>query len=410
MGEFTPIPGIYDLIERVWRTMLTGKYRVAQILDMLNKEWGYRTPIRGTLGGKPMFLSKIYDMFHDPFYYGQFEYPKKSGNWHKWRGKPMITEEEFTRVQMLLGAKYLPKPKHKTFAFTCLIRCVCGSAVTAEEKWQTICTECHHKFSSLNRDTCPKCQVKVEYMDDPTILHYIYYHCTRKINSNCTQASVQLKDLEPQIDEILRQIGINDEFKQWALKYFNELNTEEVQDRNIVIQESQKNYDNCIQRLDNLVKLKISPQNTDGSLLSDEEFKTQKGQILKEKRIIEEYMGATGKRIENWIENLEAALDFAVQARYRFATGTLEGKRDILNTIGSNLILKDKKHYLDVQKPYLFFGEIIKVEPTVSAEFEPEERPTMTAQLESSWAENSAVQGWIESNYRCPFWRRASYH
>ncbi|MCL4390057.1 MAG: recombinase family protein [Patescibacteria group bacterium] len=222
--DLIPIPGTYELIEKAWRAMLTGKYRVPQILALLNNEWGYRTPLRGKLGGKPMHLSELYVMFHTRFYCGWFEYPTGSGNWHKWRGKVMLTEEEFTRVQMLLGAKYLPKPKHKTFAFTCLIRCVCGSAITAEEKWQTICTICHNKFSSLNREACPKCNTRVENMDNPTILNYIYYHCTRKINPDCKEKSVRLEKLEPQVDEILRHSGISDEFKQWALKYFNELN------------------------------------------------------------------------------------------------------------------------------------------------------------------------------------------
>ena len=390
--DLVPIPGTYELIERAWREMMTGKCRVAQVLERLNNEWGYRTPIRGKLGGKPMFLSEIYEMFHDRFYMGEFEYPKKSGEWHKWRGKPMLTEEEFMRVQMLLGGKYLPKPKHREFSFTCLIKCVCGSAVTAEEKWQTICTICHEKFSSLNRDACPKCNTRIEEMDNPTVLHYVYYHCTRKLNPDCVQRSIRLEDLELQVDEILSKSAISDEFRQWALKYFNELNTEEIQDRNIVLDGLHKNYDSCIKRLDNLVKLKISPDNCDGSLLSDEEFKSQKEFIVNEKRALEARMGTTGQRIENWIDNLEKALDFAVQARHKFSIGTIAEKRDILATIGSNLILEDGKLHCKAQGPYCFLEEIVKVEPTASAEFEPGKRKDMTPQLESLWLQNLSVQ------------------
>src|SRR3989344_1339127 len=387
--DLIQVPGTYEMIERVWRTVLEGKYRIQQLLKMLNDEWGYRSQPRGKLGGKPMFLSELYNMLHDRFYSGWFEYPCDSDNWHKWQGRPMLTEEEFMKAQMLLGGtKYLPKPKTRTFAFTCLIRCACGSVITAEEKWQTICSACRTKFSSLNRDACPKCGVRVEEMDSPTVLHYIYYHCTRKVDPSCTQKSVRLEDLEPQVDEILRHVGISDEFKQWALKYFNELNKEEVSDRNVVIRELQKNYDGCIQRLDNLVKLKISPHNTDGTLLSDEEFKAQKEAIMKEKRQIELGIGSAGKRIENWIENLERQLDFAVQARYRFATGSLEDKRDILATIGSNLVLEDRKLRCKAQGPYCFLEEIIKVEPTASAEFEPKKRSEMRPQLEVLWAQN----------------------
>lgn len=403
--DLIPIPDTYQQVERAWRTILEGKYRVPEVLEMLNDDWGYRSPMRGKLGGKPMWMSEFYAMLRDPFYYGQFEYPTGSDIWHRWQGIPMLSEEQFMKVQTLLGGKGIPRPQHRTFAFTCMIKCVCGSSITAEEKWQVICTECRTKFTTITRDSCPKCRMKVTDMVNPTVCHYVYYHCSRKIDKNCTEKSVELSDLEPQVDEFLKYIGINEEFKQWALKYYNELNEVEVADRNVVIDQQQKNFEDCVKRLDNLVRLKISPANSDGSLLSDEEFKSQKEAIVKDKREIELLMGATGKRIENWIENLERNLGFAVQARYRFANGTKAEKRDILATIGSNMILEGKKLRLDVQKPYFYFGEIIKVEPTASAEFEPEKRVEMQPQLESLWASNPAVQERQDSNLEKQFWR-----
>lgn len=47
----------------------------------------------------------------------------------------MITEEEFDRVQKLLGRKGRPRPKRHRFAFTGLMNCgTCGAMITAEEK------------------------------------------------------------------------------------------------------------------------------------------------------------------------------------------------------------------------------------------------------------------------------------
>ncbi len=91
-------------------------------------------------------------------------------------------------------------------------------------------------------------------------------------------------------------------------------------------------------------------------------------------------------------------MDFAVQARYKFANGTKAEKRDILATIGSNMILQGKKLRLDVQKPYFYFGEIIKAEPTASAGFEPKKRAEIQPQLEDLWYQNPAVQGCQKSN------------
>ncbi len=408
--DLIPVSGTHEIIGKCWKTMLTGKYRVADLLDLINNEWGYRSIRHGKLGGKPMCLSELYVMLHDRFYMGEFEYPTGSGKWHKWRGEPMVTEEEFMRVQILIGNKFMPKAHHRTFAYTGLIKCVCGSQITAEEKWQVICTECKQKFSSLNHSTCPKCNKKIAEMLEPTILHYIYYHCTKKKDKNCKQGSIRLEELEPQIDQALGSIEINDEFKEWAVKYLNELNDQESEDRNTTISSLQRAYDDCVKRLDNLVKLKISSGNTDGSLLSDEEFRNQKEAILVDKRQLEASMGHAGQRIEQWVEAAETAFDFAIHARYRFATGTLADKREILSTIGSNLVLEDKKLWLDLTKPFCFLKDIISKEVTTSGKFEPEKRIDMKAQLESSWAQNPYMQGWIESDYRPRFWRPLSYH
>lgn len=54
----------------------------------------------------------------------------------------MITQEEYERVQILLGRKGKPRIKRHNFAFTGLIRCgECGAMVTADEKNQIICSK-----------------------------------------------------------------------------------------------------------------------------------------------------------------------------------------------------------------------------------------------------------------------------
>jgi hypothetical protein len=78
-------------------------------------------------------------MVHCPFYYGSFEYPKKSGKWYKGAHQPILTKELFDAVQEKIAAytrkkKYHPV-KPKPFAFTKIIKCGnCGSNVTAEER------------------------------------------------------------------------------------------------------------------------------------------------------------------------------------------------------------------------------------------------------------------------------------
>jgi hypothetical protein len=170
-----------------------------------------------------LVTSTIYRLFANPFYSGWFEYPRGSGNWLKGNHEPMITQEEYDRVQTLLGRKGKPRLKKHEFAFTGLIRCgECAAMITAEEKNQIICSECKYTFSSLNRVQCPECNTPVEKMKRPTILHYVYYHCTKKTKPHCSQGFIEVKELESQIDHYLSNIHISEGFKDWAIKYLKE--------------------------------------------------------------------------------------------------------------------------------------------------------------------------------------------
>ena len=69
-------------------------------------------------GGKPMAQSQIYRIFKDTFYYGYYEYPRGSDSWYKGAHEPMVTQEEYERVQILLGRKGNTRPQKKYFSFT----------------------------------------------------------------------------------------------------------------------------------------------------------------------------------------------------------------------------------------------------------------------------------------------------
>ena len=69
-------PERYDLVRKMFELMLTGKYTPPKIVEVANEEWGLRTK-----DGRKIARSTIYQIFSDTFYYGEFEYPKGSGNW-----------------------------------------------------------------------------------------------------------------------------------------------------------------------------------------------------------------------------------------------------------------------------------------------------------------------------------------
>jgi site-specific DNA recombinase len=363
----------------MWDLMLTGFYTPPEILETVNGEWAFRTRSSRKRGRKPLARSSIYRIFTRPFYYGQFEFPAGSGRWYRGIHEPMITEDEYDRVQMILGRKGNPRPRaHSVFPFTGIIRCgECGAMVTAEEKHQLICGTCRFKFAYRRRANCPHCNTQIAKMTKPVFLRYTYYHCTKSKNPSCSQGAISGAELEGQIGEYLSRIQISERFRTWAITYLGELDEQESASRDAVIQSQRKAHEDGLRRLDNLVRLQTAPENVDRSLLSDEEYSRQRMALLKERRQLEESLQNAGSRVEHWLDLSTATFDFACTARERFARGDPKTKKEILLALGSNLTLKGKNLNIVAKTPFLILAESLTPAEHQKAPIEPENTPTI---------------------------------
>src|ERR1039458_6531182 len=361
------------IVRRMWDLMLTGLYSPPKILELANTEWGFRTRTTRKQGNRPLTRSAIYKIFNKPFYYGWFEYPIGSSQWYKGKHEPMITQTEYDRVQMLLGRKCNTRPiSNFEFAFTGLIRCgECNRAVTAEEKHQVICGHCRFKFAYRSCKVCPRCDTPIEKMENPKFLHYTYYHCSKSGRPLCSQKYISGLEMEKQISEHLARISISKEFKDWAIKYLHELHEKERELRNDIIQAQQKAYQECLGQIDGLVNLKTSSGNKDGSLLSDMEYAQRRGRLMKEKAALEELLNNAGHRVEQQLKLSEQTFEFACTAQERFAKGDPKTKKEILTTIGSNLILMDKKLLIEARKMYFHLEKALSPANPVISPIEP---------------------------------------
>jgi len=286
----------------------------------------------------------------------------------------MITEAEYDRVQTLLGRNGNPRAQSQhEFAFTGLIRCGdCGRAVTAEEKHQAMCGNCKFKFAYRKKDTCPRCETLIEKMVKPLFLHYTYYHCSKSGSPVCLQKCVTGLELEKQISEHLARISISQQFKDWAIKHLHELHAKESAVQITIIETQQKAYQECLARIDSLLNLKTSPGNKDGSLLSDSEYAQRRGNLLKEKAALEKLLNDAGHRMEQQLKLSEQTFEFACIVQERFAKGDPKTKKEILATVGSNLILKDKKLLIEARKPFVILGNTLSSERPAFPPIEPE--------------------------------------
>lgn len=355
-------PERFETVRRMFDLILQNKNSAAQVWRKICNDWKFKMST-----GKPMARSTFYRILSDPFYYGEFEYPKESGNWYKGNHEAMITKREYDKIQIILGDKGKRRPANKEFAYTGLIRCgECGCAITAEEK--------------------------VKKQKNGNIHRYIYYHCTRK-KGDCSQRSwIRVEDLEEQISTILENIEIPPEFSAWALKWLKKKNKEEGKSQKKIIKEQQSRYEKCIRRINNLIDMRASES------ISDKQFKEKKKEAEKEKNKLKELLEDTDNRVNDWIEKAESALTFAKNARDTFNTEDLETKREILKSLGSNLQLKDKILSLSTKKTLLKIKEASKEVREIHGRLEPLETPENEAKLEDFYEKSPVVLRGQDSN------------
>ena len=236
-----------------------------------------------------------------------------------------------------------------------------------------MCGNCKFKFAYRRQDTCPRCETTIEKMENPLFLHYTYYHCSKSRRPLlCSQKCVTGLELEKQINEYLARISISQQFKDWAIKYLHELHAQESATQKSVIEAQQKAYQECMARIDSLLNLKTSPGNKDGSLLSDSEYAQRRGILLKEKAALEKFVNDAGHRVEQQLKLSEQTFEFACIVQERFAKGGPKTKKEILATVGSNLILMDKKLLIEAKKPFSILGDTLSSETPVIPPIEPE--------------------------------------
>ena len=330
-------PERFNLVRKMWDMMLTGNYTPPQIREIANKEWGFRTPKTKKDGGVEIANSLIYKMFTNIFYTGAFKWAGKI--YTKGNHMPMVTLEEYDRVQFILGKKGKPRAQTHEFAYTSLMRCeVCGVLYTASEKQKII-----KKTGELKT--------------------YVYYHHGnhRREDSKCNQKNpMTLKEVEDQIDAELERNTILPVFQKWALDILNRNNDKEIADRTKIYESQQKALADTQRELDNLTKMRYR------ELIDDETFVKERDGLKEKIAKLKEKIQGTESRAEKWLELSEKTFNFACYARKEFILGDLNKKREIFSALGQNFTVKDGKIHITHNE---WFVPIEKAYPILLEEY-----------------------------------------
>jgi DNA invertase Pin-like site-specific DNA recombinase len=168
------------VIKQIFEKVAYEKWSGRKVYNWLKFELNFKT---GS-GHKNLTLGNIYLLLQNHFYYGVFEYPKKSGRWYKGKHEPLITKELFDAVQTQVKSQFT-RVENQEFAFTKLMQCgLCGSGVSADEKFKK--------------------------QQNGNVHRYVYYGCTKARDKNCKCGYINEEVLIEQFMGLMDTIDINE--------------------------------------------------------------------------------------------------------------------------------------------------------------------------------------------------------
>lgn len=304
----------FPLIRRMYDLMLTRRFSPKDIALIARDDWAFRTPIRKRTGGNPLAMSTVYRILTNPFYAGVIEW---GGQKYPGKHEQILSLDEFLKVQQLLGRTDRPRRQRHMFAFTGLIRCGdCGLMVTAEHKV--------NRFGS----------------------RYLYYHCSkRRLGPRCLQPSVDIRSLESQIIDFLSNISVSARVHPSALDAAMRAELGHPSEGEAARQSVNRTLSDLWNQLSELTVLRVRAQ------ISDDEFVRLRGTLQQEVLRLQQ-LQKIDDQPRVWFEPLKEIVSFSNQAVSWFSRGDTETKRLILETTGSNPMLKNKILNIEARKPF----------------------------------------------------------
>ena len=322
LRDISSHPVYFPLMRKLFDLALTGNYSVEKLVTE-----AANLGIRSSKSGKPICKSWMHRLMRDPFFTGKFLY---GGKIFQGNHPALISDEEFNLLQDIVDGKSKGREQKHDFALNGIIRCgECDYCVTAEEHTK--------KYKNGTSQT------------------FAYYHCSKKGNSEykkCNQRYLSTTKLEGQFTTELNQLELMKKFADFAFEALEEVKTKDSNVTKGSYEALQTVLEGVNKRINNLVALKISPDNSDGSLLSDQEFGDRKRVLLIEKQKVSQQLSELDPNSSEWAEIAKESFDFALLASERFENGNSSDKKVIFKTVGSKPILLDQK--LQFQLRYLF--------------------------------------------------------
>lgn len=333
----------YPLVRRMWDMALTGQYTVSQIAYIADKEWGLRTPRRKKSGNKPLSVAGVYALFKNPFYMGAVKYSDvyNPNGAHT----PMVTKEEFNKVQQMTSRSNAPRPEEETlkddpFPYRGLVKCgECGCLIT---------------YSRV-----------VKHFKNGTEKAYEYCYCTRRrADYSCSQRMAHSRITPQEMTQAIRaeiaKYTIIDEFFQWACQYLDEFHEDEAVKQEKILETQMKAIKSTESELNNLQRALYK------GMVEEAFYKSEKKELEDRLILLRGQFEDQENANKRQRQLLEKYFNFARYAKEDFEGDDDLKKKEVLAIIGQNLLFKDNQLLFE---PIQYLTPLVEKYPALEKQY-----------------------------------------
>lgn len=266
---------------------------------------------------KPKFTrSKVHKILRDRAYIGEVYY---KGQWYQGTHPPLVSKDEFDRVQVLMGEKHYNA--HDSVYGAGMIKCgFCGKSVTVEIKKR-----------QLKRGETK----------------YRYYRCAAYNKKGHPRTRVNESKLDAQILAMFAKMRVEDEkVRHWivnALRAKTKHQQRHEQDR---LKDLHKEHASIVKQRDCLLNLRLAEE------IESETFSTKNKELQAREEKVALLIEANGRRRS---ENTDLAIkvfELSQSLIERWDKADIPEKRKLLEIVCLNFSLDDATLCIEMRKPF----------------------------------------------------------
>jgi site-specific DNA recombinase len=298
--DIDPIQG--PLVRRAHELYASGRWAINVLVDEM-----YSLGLRNQSGGK-VTRNGMSRLLHNPFYTGLIRL-RKNSELFTGRHQPLIPQVLFDRVQAVIAGKNVKGPLRHEFVFRRMSHCgVCAATLIGETK-----------------------------------KGHVYYRCQ---NSKCSERSVREEELVESLTSILTQMRFSDSENVFLKREIMKRYDARASDRERALQSIALQLNQMKTRLSALTDAYL-----DG-VLDEHIFREKKNALVLVEQSLNDRKTNLDHDLAAGVKKVEEILGLANDAYLSWKLANAREKRDLVETLTSDITVIDKKVSIKLKIPF----------------------------------------------------------